>query len=294
MSEELTLSDVTSIVLSCHESRYDSSLPPTAYNKILFLLNEDLKDTQGVDVEIPVFWYMHGPVVKTTDSNVTQAQTSGGQRIRCNQTENEIDAENYTISKVRGSAENILEIYYKKGTKGLISKAYQFAPYEVGQVYRDLKRQLATEANSEQTALGDFTGGNQSQVRDVVHDFVDSFPVTEFPEIEDDLHIWYRLVSAKLDADEYDPEMIERLTKQFWRLFCLELACHENNGLSREDIETELDGVTVSIAAEQDRHREYLQSKERTKASRNATGSNLALKASEAVILPHLDFDVRV
>lgn len=294
MNDKLSLDEVTSIVLSCHKSRYDSGLPPTAYNKILFLLNEDLKDKPGIDVDIPVFWYMHGPVVKTADSNVTKIQTSDGQRIRCNHTENEIDTESYVISNVRESAEDILETYYENGTDGLISKAYQYAPYEIGQVYRDLKRQLATEADSNQTALGDFTGGKQSRVRKAVHDFVDSFPVTEFPELEDELHIWYRLVSAKLDAEEYDPEAIEKLTKEFWRLFCLELACQENNGLSREDIETELDGVSVSIAAEQERHREYLKSKERNKASRNATGSDLALKASEAVVLPHLDFDVRV
>jgi len=294
MNDKLSLDDVTSIVLSCHESKYDSGLPPTAYNNILFLLNEDLKNKTVVDVDIPMFWYMHGPVVKTAGSNVTKIQVKGGQRIRCDQDKSEIDADSYTISKVRENAKDVLETYYENGTDGLISKAYQYAPYEVGQVYRDLKRQLATEANSEQTALGDFTGGNQSQVRKVVHDFVDSFPTTEFPEIENDLHIWYRLVSAKLDADEYDPEAIEKLTKEFWRLFCLELACRENSGLSREDIETELDGVPVSIEAEKDRHREYLQSKERNKASRNATGSNPALKASEVVILPHLDFDVRV
>jgi len=294
MSEKLSLDDVTSIVLSCHESRYDSSLQPTAYNKILFLLNEDLKENPGIEVDIPVFWYMHGPVVKTAGSNVRKTQTSNGQRIKCSLTESQIDADSYIISKVRESAEDILEIYYENGTDGLISKAYQYAPYEVGQVYRDLKRQLATEANTEQTALGDFTGGSQSQVRNVVHEFVSSFPVTEFPEIKDHLHIWYRLVSAKLDADDYDPEAIEKLTKEFWRLFCLELACRENNGLSREDIETELDGVSVSIGAEKDRHREYLQSKECNKASRIATGSDLALKASEAVILPHLDFDARV
>jgi hypothetical protein len=294
MNDKLSLDEVTSIVLSCHKSRYDSGLPPTAYNKILFLLNEDLKGKPGIDVDIPLFWYMHGPVVKTAGSSVTKTQTSAGQRIRCDHTETEIDAESYSIRKVRESAKDILEMYYENSTDGLISKAYEYAPYEVGQVYRDLKRQLATEADSEQTALGDFTGGNQSQVRKVVHNFVDLFPVTEFPELENELHIWYRLVSAKLDADEYDPGAIEKVTKEFWRMFCLELACRENNGLSREDIETELDGVSVSITAEKDRHREYLQSKERNKANRNATGSDLALKASEGVVLPHLDFDVRI
>lgn len=291
MTEQLTLEDVTSVVLDCHGAEYDSGLPPTAYNKILFLIQKDLKGNPGVNVDIPYFWYMFGPVVSVTGSNVEKAQTREGERIRCEKDTDNIHAGNHAVKKVRESAENALTTYYEDRTGGLIAEAYQYAPYEVGQVFRELKQRLETQTNSDQTSLADFGGDNRSEIRNLVHDFVKEFPVTEFPEFEDELHIWYRLVSAELDSDDYDPEDVEDLTKEFWRMFCLELACRENNGLTREEIESELESVSESIPAEKNNHRDSLAAKERNKAEENATGGKLALKASEAVIVPHLDFD---
>ena len=290
MNEQLTLEDVTSIVLATHESKYESGIPPTAYNKLLFLIDKELNKKSGVDVDIPFYWYMHGPAVKTANTNVNEVSVGDGKRIQCDTKKDQITAPSHVTRKVEESAESALEIYYEGGLDGLIAEAYRHAPYDVNNIYRDMKQQLATETNSDQASLADFTGTNQTQLRNIVHDFVRAFPVEEFPRLEDDLHIWYRLVSAELDADDFDAENTKTLTQQFWRLFCLELACKENNDVSREEIEADLNTVSTSIADEKNRHRDRLRDEERVKARRNATGSEMALKASEAVMLPQLEF----
>lgn len=98
-------------------------------------------------------------------------------------------------------------------------------------------------------------------------------------------------MSAELDSEDYDPDRAQDLAEDFWRLFCLELACRENNGLSREDIARELKGVS-NVEDTKQRIRSDLLKKERKKAHENAQGDEAALKAAEAFVIPHLDFTV--
>jgi len=135
-------------------------------------------------------------------------------------------------------------------------------------------------------------GKNERRTRETLYDFVEAFPEDEFPEFSDDLNIWYRLMSAELDSNEYDPEQAQKLAQTFWRLFCLELACRENNGLSREDIARELKGVD-SVEQEKREIQAKILESERKKARNNATGDETALKAAEAFVIPSLDFPVK-
>lgn len=111
-----------------------------------------------------------------------------------------------------------------------------------------------------------------------------------FPEYKDDLHIWYRLVSAEIDSDDYDPNRVQRLSEKFWRLFCLELACRENTGLLRSEIAAELN--VQSIGAIKESIRSDFLELERVKARQNARTNETAVKAAEAFVIPLLDFDV--
>ncbi|MFC7195359.1 hypothetical protein ACFQL4_13090 [Halosimplex aquaticum] len=99
-------------------------------------------------------------------------------------------------------------------------------------------------------------------------------------------------MSAEIDSDDYDPNRAQKLAKMFWRLFCLELACRNNNGLTRQEIATEVDENSIRDA------KQHLRSKflelEREKARANASDSEEALKAAEAFVVPHLDVKIPV
>ena len=287
MSEQLSVEEVTALLLDEHRSQYKNSIPPKALHKILYFAVKEL-EREHIDVDIPLYWYMYGAVVETSKSGIGVVKTQAGQRVTCDASVEEISAEEPTIRRGRRALERSLDQYYSMGLERLTDKMYKEAPYDVQRTYRELDKQLGVAADDGQMTL--FGKRNEGRTRETLYDFVENFPVDSFPEYEDDLHIWYRLVSAEIDSDEYDPKRVQRLSKKFWRLFCLELACRENTGLSRSEIATELN--VQSIDAVKDDIRSDLLALERKKARRNARTNETAVKAAEAFVLPLLDFDV--
>jgi hypothetical protein len=66
MSDELSLEDVTALILQAHTGRGGERLPPTAFNKIVHFVEKDLED-RGVNTDIRQFWYMYGKVTAKSD-----------------------------------------------------------------------------------------------------------------------------------------------------------------------------------------------------------------------------------
>jgi len=97
-------------------------------------------------------------------------------------------------------------------------------------------------------------------------------------------------MSAELDSNSYDPARAQDLAKEFWQLFCLELACQENHGLSRKEIARELHIDSIESAKQSIRNK--LLKMDRERARENAEGNETALKAAETLVIPHLDFTV--
>ncbi len=283
MKTDLEMEELVALLLDEH--KYDEPLSPKAVHKILYVAEDEL-ERERVSVELPTYWYMYGPVAAMADTCVTL----GGEDapVSCNVEISDIDAPSRVRSRGRRTVRRALDEYYEHGLEGLTERIYDDAPYDVQRHYRRLDEQLEMAATDGQLTI--YGGKNEEQTRETLYDFIESFPVTEFPEYEDDLHIWYRLMSAELDSDEYDPERAQLLAGKFWRFFCLELACHENDGLTREEIATELD--IDSVDAEKRRIRTILLSREQAKARRNARESEVARKAAEAFVVPHLEFEV--
>lgn len=286
MTEQLRLEEVTAILLQEHQSRYDDSLPPKALHKILYFVDQEI-EREHVDADLPLFWYMYGAVVKTTNTGIDIVQTNAGRRVTCELDVSGVDASEKAVRRGREAITRGLERYYNLGLEDLTDEMYEEAPYEVQRLYRRLDQQFEVETHEEQTTLFQ---GQTEHIRETLHDFVENFPLDDFPEYEDDLCIWYRLLSAELDSRDYDSNRAQRLSKKFWRLFCLELACRENNGLSREEIAE--DRNIESVDHEKQELRSEFLELEREKARRNARDSEDALKAAEAAVIPHLNFEV--
>jgi len=234
--------------------------------------------------------------VATSDSRVTIEEEESDENedgrskwVECPASPDAIDADEQTVTRARLGVSRALQRYYEGGgLEGLVEEMYSEAPFEVQRKFRQLDQQLTEAAEDDQQGT---TGDcDREAIRETLHDLVRCFPRDDFPAYEDDLHVWYRLMSAELDSDTYAPTRTKELAQTFWRLFSLELACRENNGLSREDIADERD--LESVEAAKDEIRSRLRMYEREKARQNGQGDDVTAEAADALVAAHLDTDV--
>jgi len=286
MANELTLEEITALLLEKLEEKGGDRLPPTAYNKLLHFVDRNLSQ-KGIDAELPLFWYMFGRVAAKDNSGV-YVETIGGKRgVECELSVSDVTASDLAVREAERGIVEGLDLYFAQGLDGLIRASYEDAPYEVQRTYLDLKETMETEADPDQATFNDFATDQNTRTRSLLYEFIRDFPEDEFTEYERDLHKWYRLLSKELDSEDYDSQRALKLTEQFWRLFCLELACRENDGLSKEAIAAELNDVE-SIDAQKATIRDWFSSEERELTRESARRDETARQAAEAVTAAHL------
>jgi hypothetical protein len=284
MHGKLSVSEVAALLFDEH--RYDSPLSRKAVHKLLYFVKDEL-DSERVTTDIPTFWYMYGTMTATANTGVHTGGEPNDDPVICDIAAADLDRPEGTIRRGRQAASRALERYYDLGLEGLTDRMYDDAPYEIQRHYRRLDKQLET-ADSEQMTLS--FDRNAGPTRETLYDFIEDFPSDSFPGFEDDLHIWYRLMSAELDSSGYDPNEAKKYSKAFWRLFCLELAVRENDGLTREQIQRELNLDSLDNAKRQ--IRSLLRSWEREKAEANARDDRTSRRAADALVLPYINFEV--
>jgi len=291
MSQEPSLEDITALLLEEFRERDGNRLPPTAYYKILHFVEKRLDDND-IEADIPMFWYMFGRVAATkTTPAISIETTPEGRKICCSVSPADVTIPKDTQRHVKNGIEEGLDIYFNKKLDGLIRASYDDAPYEVQRVFLDLKDQLETEADQNQTTLGSFATDN-NQVRRLVYDFIRQFPGNDFPESERYLYKWYRILSGELDSDNPDFEYAEQVTKLFWRLFCLELACRENTGLDSSDIARELQSVHGGLDEVKKELKEWIYHEEKDFTSSVARTNETAQKAAGAIVAPQISSEI--
>lgn len=284
MHGKLSVSEVVALLFDEH--RYDSPLSRKAVHKLLHFVKDEL-DSEWVTTDIPTFWYMYGTMTATANTGVHTGGEPNGDPVICDIAAANIDRPEETIRRGRQAASRALERYYDLGLEGLTDRMYNDAPYEIQRHYRRLDKQLETADSTQMTLSFDRNAG---ATRKTLYDFIEDFPTDSFPDYEDDLHIWYRLMSAELDSSGYDPKETKKYSKTFWRLFCLELAVRESDGLTREQIECELNLDSLDEAKRQ--LRSQLRSWEREKAEANARDERTSRRAADALVLPYINFEV--
>lgn len=285
MTHDLAVDEVVALILD--EYKYNRSFTPKEIYKLLYFAEKEI-EKERISTDMQKFWYMFGTMTATSDTAIETSRDGKTGTVSCGLTVDDIDAPESTIRHGRDAVNRALDQYYNLRLGGITDKMYKEAPYEVQRHYRRLDKQLDAAADTGQMTLDG--GKNKKRTRETMSDLVESFPLEDYPEYEDDLYIWYRLLSAKLDSSNYDPDEAKKLTKKFWRLFCLELACRENDGLTRDQIADELN--IDSIESKKREIRSELLSQEREKSRRNARNTPEAIKASEAFVIPYLDFEV--
>lgn len=284
MHGKLSVSEVVALLFDEH--RYDSPLSRKAVHKLLYFVKDEL-DSERVTTDIPTFWYMYGTMTATANTGVHTGGEPNDDPVICDVAAADIDRPEGAIRRGRQAASRALERYYDLGLEGLTDRMYDDAPYEIQQHYRRLDKQLGTADSAQMTLSFDRNAG---PTRETLYDFIEDFPTDSFPDYEVDLHIWYRLMSAELDSSGYDPKEAKKYSKAFWRLFCLELAVRENDGLTRVEIERELNLDSLDEAKRQ--LRSQLRSWEREKAEANARDDRTSRRAADALVLPYINFEV--
>lgn len=228
MHGKLSVGEVVALLFDEH--KYNSPITRKAVHKLLYFVDDEL-DRQRVSTDISTYWYMYGTMTATANTCVHTGGEPNDDPVICDIGANDIDRPERTIRRGRQAVSRALERYYDLKLEGLTDRMYDDAPYEIQRHYRRLDKQLETADSTQMTLTFDRNAG---PTRETLYDIIEDFPTDSFPHYEDDLYIWYRLMSAELDSSRYDPKEAKKYSKTFWRLFCLELAVHENDGLTRE------------------------------------------------------------
>jgi hypothetical protein len=259
MTSTLSVGEVTALLLD--ERFYSNPLRPKTFYKLLYFADKELEDV-GLDTDIQHFWYKFGTMAKTGGSTVTIDWSDDAREVRCSLSASQVSLPPEEETKARLALSRALNRLYEQNTEGLTDEMYEDAPYDVQRHYRKLDKQLSDAIDNKP----DYPEVDSSQeaVMDTVFDIIDTFPVDDYPRIEQDLDLWYSVLSAELDAEEYRPQKALKVSDLFWTIFCIDLAQRENTGLTPEEIAEELD--TQDLEGRQDDIRKELQLIERERS----------------------------
>lgn len=284
MTESLGVGEVTTLILD--ERKYDSPLRAKTFHKILYFVNKELKEI-GIDTDIDYFWYKFGTMAKTSGTPVTIDRTDEGSEVDCTLDLSSIDLDEDEITKARLAVSRALNAHYRLGTEGLTDIMYEEAPYDLQRNYRHLDQQLSNAIDSRPDIDG--VDSDPESVRETIFNVTDSFPADDFPQLEDDLYLWYSNVSADMDENGFRPSNILDISEIFWTIFCIDLAQKENSGLSVDEISEELD--TDDLKGRQDKLRKKLQvfERERCMLKEDLRDDPIVTDATDGVAMTMLD-----
>jgi len=278
MTSTLSVGEVTALLLD--ERFYSNPLRPKTFYKLLYFADKELSDV-GLDTDIQHFWYKFGTMVKTGGSPVTIDWNEDVREIRCSLSASQVTLPQEEETKARLALSRALNRLYEQNTEGLTDEMYEDAPYDVQRHYRRLDKQLSDAIDDKP----DYPEVDSSQeaVVDTVFDIIDTFPVDDYPWIERDLDLWYSVLSAELDAEEYRPQKALKISDLFWTIFCIDLAQRENTGLTPEEIAEELDSQDLEGRQNDIRKELQLIERERSRLYTDLEENDVVSEAADGV-----------
>ena len=280
MTSTLSVGEVTALLLD--ERFYSNPLRPKTFYKVLYFADKELNDV-GLDTDIQHFWYKFGTMAKTGGSPVTVDWSDDSREVRCSLSASQVSLPREEETKARLALSRALNRLYEQNTEGLTDDMYEDAPYDVQRHYRRLDKQLSG-------AIGDKpdypeVDSSREAVINTVFDIIDTFPVDDYPWLVQDLDLWYSVVSAELDAEEYRPQKALKVSELFWTIFCIDLAQRENTGLTPEEIAEELDTHDLEGRQEDIRKELELIERERSRLHTDLEENQVVSEAADGVAI---------
>lgn len=280
MTSTLSVGEVTALLLD--ERFYSNPLRPKTFYKLLYFADKELDDV-GLDTDIQHFWYKFGTMAKTGGSPVTVDWSDDSREVRCSLSASQVSLPREEETKARLALSRALNRLYEQNTEGLTDDMYEDAPYDVQRHYRRLDKQLSD-------AIGDKpdypeVDSSREAVINMVFDIIDTFPVDDYPWMVQDLDLWYSVVSAELDAEEYRPQKALKVSELFWTIFCIDLAQRESTGLTPEEIAEELDTQDLEGRQEDIRKELELIERERSRLHTDLEENQVVSEAADGVAI---------
>ena len=230
--------DLTTIAAILFDECDDpSKLSAKAFHKITYFIDKNLRE-QGTETELAYFWYKFGTMTITRRSPVIIDRSGAGRsKVVCTITPDELSLSKDLERTVRESTQAVLTDHEELGTEGLTDRMYSDAPYEFQREYRRLDSTIQDQL---QNMDGSKTSFNREAIRTHIHAFIDEFPEEDFPEYQNDLYLWYDILSNRLNNSGTTLEAIEDEVELFWTIVMIDLATHPSTGVDVEAFGGEL------------------------------------------------------
>lgn len=280
MTSTLSVGEVTALLLD--ERFYSNPLRPKTFYKLLYFADKELNEV-GLDTDIQHFWYKFGTMAKTGGSPVTVDWSDDNREVRCSLSASQLSLPREEETKARLALSRALNRLYEQNTEGLTDDMYEDAPYDVQRHYRRLDKQLS-DAIDDKPDYPEVDSSRETVIN-TVFDIIDTFPVDDYQWLEQDLDLWYSVVSAELDAEEYRPQKALKVSELFWTIFCIDLAQRENTGLTPEEIAEELDTQDLEGRQEDIRKELELIERERSRLHTDLEENQVVSEAADGVAI---------
>lgn len=207
-------------ILEQMSQKSDKDIYETEFNKLCYMAYYDLNE-EGVELDLPVYWYQWGGVVEAPPHRFPVMYESHGDStlVRAREVSEAAfdvasDARKRIIKKARSLADRYKNTY---GTDSIKDDSYEeFAPNEFIQTFNEL-RGIIDGLESEQSALTDFsdTGDEKmSSLRPEMDALVQQYPSDQYTEMESAFRQWDS-ITRQLAKNNQVAE-IKEFTRRFW------------------------------------------------------------------------------
>lgn len=277
----IELGDVAAILFD--EFGRSSTMNAKTFHKTTYFIEKRIKELGG-NFDLPYFWYKFGTMTVTQNSPVTIQNTEEESEVLCSRRTEDLSLTPEQEEIIRTATKDVLADHDELDTEGLTDNQYEEAPYEAQRRYRQLDDFVQWQIFKKDE---DITNFERDEIHRYVNEFIDAFPSEEFPEYENDLYLWYDLLSNRLRDEETTLGDIEELVEMFWSIFTLELAVSIDTGVSPQTVQREL-GIG-DLEKRQQYFRRELHRQER-KHLYIEDESPYLVEAADAVMTSQLDF----
>lgn len=222
-------------VLEQMAQKSDKDIYETEFNKLCYMAYHALDD-EGVELDLPVYWYQWGGVVEANPHRYPVVYKSHGDStlVRAKEVSEAAfdvaaDTRKQIIQKARTLADQYKNTY---GTDSIKDDSYEkFAPNEFIKTFNSL-RSTIDSLESEQVALSDFTDSNDEEIRPLrseMNALIQQYPSDQYTEMELAFRQWDSITRQLAKSNQVAE--LKEFTRRFWVAISrveLRLAHHDN------------------------------------------------------------------
>lgn len=246
--DDKLLNYASHLIIKEYESLKDEKPNGVFFNKIMSLLNKNIDS-----FKLSHYWYRYG------DQVCRQKMPTNLEWTNVELNETKVDWKYDTpefFKELEGHPieEEIKSLVreYNDNFEDLIDDVYSYAPYDFQRRFLELRKLFYGANNAYNWDMESY----KELSKPILEDTYDSFPIHDFKEIEQEYELVRTFMEAKLDSEDWKFKILEKISTNFWFLFCYHLRM---NPKARENIPPDiLHHWEESLSMDADRHRKSI------------------------------------